>query len=356
VRPIRQTDRNLPVAENAVLLHDIWYFALPGRTLKRGAMRARTLLGQPLLFARDRDGGVFALRDICPHRGIPLSCGRFDGREVECCYHGWRFGGDGVCTRIPSLVDGQAFDVSRIKVRRYPVRERQGNIWIWMGEGEPEGEPPAVPHFPDDRAADMVQVMPFPCFVDHAVIGLMDPAHGPFVHKSWFWRSQRSMYEKAKAFGPAPLGFRMKRHKPSSNSAAYRILGGAPETEIRFQLPGIRIEHIQVGRHTVCNLTTVTPIDAGMTEVTNQMYWTMGWATAVKPLLRPFAAKFLRQDRDVVVMQQQGLRHDPTLMLIRDADTQARWYYQLKNEFLRARQDGRAFENPVKDTVLRWRS
>lgn len=344
------------MAEPNFLLTDIWYFALPGRALKPGAMLPKTLLGQPVLFGRTGGGEVFALRDICPHRGIPLSCGRFDGREVECCYHGWRFAPDGGCTSIPSLVPGQDFHLTRIKVRRYPVREVQGNVWIWMGEGEPTLEPPRVPHFADDRPADMVLSMEFPCFQDHAVIGLMDPAHGPFVHKSWFWRSERTIHEKAKAFGPAPHGFVMKRHTPSSNSAAYKILGGKPETEIRFQLPGIRIEHIRVGRHHVCNLTTVTPIDDMMTEVTNQMYWTMGWANLAKPLLRPFAAKFLRQDRDVVVLQQQGLRHDPTLMLIKDSDTQARWYYQLKNEWVRSAEEGREFRNPVKDVTLRWRS
>lgn len=337
------------------VLKDIWYYALPGPTLKRGAMRAKTLLGQPLLFGRADDGSVFALRDICPHRGIPLSCGRFDGKEVECCYHGWRFAPSGACTAIPSLAEGQAFDLARIKVRRYPVREMSGNVWVWMGEGEPDQEPPCIP---DMGAATpkMVEAMEFPCFVDHAVVGLMDPAHGPFVHQSWFWRSAKSIHEKAKEFGPAPLGFAMKRHRPSKNSAAYKILGGAPETEISFRLPGIRIEHIRAGRHTVVNLTTVTPLDQERTEVTNSMYWTMGWADFAKPLLRPFARRFLGQDRDVVVLQQQGLRHNPTLMLIKDADTQARWYYQLKNEYQRARDEHRPFQNPVKDTVLRWRS
>ncbi len=344
------------MAEPNFLLSDIWYFAMPGARLKRGAMQAKTLLKQPVLFGRTDAGEVFAIRDICPHRGIPLSCGRFDGREVECCYHGWRFGPDGVCTAIPSLVPGQEFDVSRIKTRRHPVREVQGNVWIWMGDGEPDRDPPRVPHFADDRGANLIEAMDFPCFVDHAVIGLMDPAHGPFVHKSWFWRNERSIHEKAKEFGPAEFGFVMKKHRPSSNSAAYKILGGTPETEIRFQLPGVRIEHIQVGAHTVCNLTTVTPIGDMMTEVTNQMWWTMGWADAAKPLIRRFARKFLGQDRDVVVLQQEGLRHDPSLMLIKDADTQARWYYQLKNEWVRARQEGREFKNPVKDVTLRWRS
>ena len=50
------------------------------------------------------------LRDICPHRGMPLSAGRLDGGEVECRYHGWRFAADGRCTAIPSLAAGQRFD------------------------------------------------------------------------------------------------------------------------------------------------------------------------------------------------------------------------------------------------------
>ena len=57
-----------------------------------------------------------------------------------------------------------------------------------------------------------------------------------------------------------------------------------------------------------------------------------------------------------MALQQQGLRHDPPLMLINDADTQARWYYRLKNEYIRARTERRPFVNPVKERVLRFRS
>ena len=56
-------------------------------------------------------------------------------REIECCYHGWRFAADGRCTAIPSLVEGQEFDLGRIAVPRYPAREVQGNIWVYFGVG-----------------------------------------------------------------------------------------------------------------------------------------------------------------------------------------------------------------------------
>ena len=338
-------------------LRNIWYFALPSSALKRGRMTARRLLGLSLLFGRGADGTPFVLRDVCPHRGIPLSHGQFDGAEIECCYHGWRFDGEGRCTAIPSLVEGQRLDLSRIRVPSLPCREAQGCIWVWWGDGDAAADDVVtLPDVPPDRAAGIAETMTFPCAIDHAVVGLMDPAHGPFVHRSWWWRTRRSIHEKAKAFAPSPLGFRMVRHRPSSNSRAYRLLGGAPETEITFRLPGVRIEHIRAGRHVVTGLTAVTPIDSATTQVAHLIWWTTPWLSPLRPVARLFVRAFLKQDRDVVEMQQEGLRDDPPLMLINDADMQAKWYYQLKAEYAKAQAEARPFANPVTERVLRWRS
>ena len=349
---------NMNAPPSDELLRDIWYFALPSAALAAGRLVPRDLLGEPVVFGRGRDGAAFALRDICPHRGIPLSDGRMTGGEVECCYHGWRFGADGVCTAIPSLVEGQDLDVSRIRVRRYPVHEAQGCIWIYMardaaGTAEPP-PPPALPGVAD--RPKLTESMEFPCHVDHAVVGLMDPAHGPFVHKAWWWRSRKSIHAKEKRFGPSELGFSMLRHAPSSNSAAYKILGGEMTTEISFRLPGIRIEHVEAGRNALIGLTAVTPITAERTVIHQMMYWTMPWLSALRPILQPFVRTFLGQDREVVVKQQRGLAHEPNLLLINDADMQAKWYYRLKKAYERSTIEGIPFENPVRETTLRWRS
>jgi hypothetical protein len=71
------------------------------------------------------------------------------------------------------------------------------------------------------------------------------------------------------------------------------------------------------------------------------------------PLMRLI---FLNQDCDIMERQQQGLRFAPPLTLIDDADTQAKWYYRLKREYLRARAEGRPFVNPVEPGTLEWRS
>jgi prophage tail gpP-like protein len=62
------------------------------------------------------------------------------------------------------------------------------------------------------------------------------------------------------------------------------------------------------------------------------------------------------RDRAIMERQQQGLRYDPPLTLIDDADTQAKWYYRLKREYRRARAEGRPFQNPVEPRTLEWRS
>jgi len=66
--------------------------------------------------------------------------------------------------------------------------------------------------------------------------------------------------------------------------------------------------------------------------------------------------KFLRQDADMVDLQQMGLKYDPTLLLIEDSDTQAKWYHAIKREWTKSRAEERAFKNPVKSKTLKWRS
>ena len=118
----------------------------------------------------------------------------------------------------------------------------------------------------------------------------------------------------------------------------------------------MRIEHITAGKHEVVNLTAVTPLNAQETQINHAIYWTAPVLSLLKPLLRPYVRAFLNQDRGVMVRQREGLKFDPPLALIDDADTQARWYYRLKTEYARAKREGRDFVNPVQDKVLRWRS
>lgn len=342
---------------------DAWYVAGLASDLSPGRLKALELMGEPVMLGRSRGGMLFGLRDVCPHRAAPLSAGGFhraaDGTEtVQCPYHGWRFGADGACTAIPSLTADQAMEVGRIRVRRYPVAESQGLLFVWLGASaasEPDGPPPVFPGVVGG-APKLVDRTVFEAHIDHAVIGLMDPAHGPYVHRQWWWRTAGSEHDKEKRFEPRDMGFAMVRHAPSSNSRAYALLGGRPATEITFRLPGLRWEHVTVGARQLLSLTCLTPLDAGRTQVL-QVVWSDHPAVALlKPVLAVMARTFLRQDREMVNLQARGLRDDPALLWIDDADRQARWYQALKREHLASRREGRPFVNPVEPATLRWRS
>jgi phenylpropionate dioxygenase-like ring-hydroxylating dioxygenase large terminal subunit len=340
----------------AAPLRDVWYMAMPGRRLGTGRMTAVTMLGEPLLLGRDAAGAPFALRDVCPHRGMPLSCGRFDGREIECRYHGWRFDPSGGCTAIPSLASGQEFDVARIRVKPYPVREVEGNLWVFFGD-DPAGAP-EIPRAMTEgrRVHTLCETVRFRGDINNAVITLIDPAHGPYVHESRLWHISGTLKDKAKSYVPSSFGFTMEPHPTSANYRAYKILGGRPETEIVFQLPGVRIERTRVGSHMICNMTAMTPLGDGEIEMIHTVYWTMPWLNLLRPLLRPFVRRFIRQDSEIMEKQRIGLAQNPSMLYVNDADTLIRWYYRLRNEYAASRREKRPFVNPVKPRVLRYRT
>lgn len=328
------------------------------RDLKKGKTVHRTLLEEPVLLGRDSEGAVFAMRDTCPHRGTLLSRGIFDGKNVECPYHGWRFGTDGQCTAIPSQKDGQRPQAADIRTETYPVRESDGLVWIFMGDDSGTETLPDVPTVPE--IGDRFQLhleRTFECNSDLAITGLMDPAHGAFVHASPLWRGHRDVRDKEKAFSPMPFGWRMDRHRASGNARAYRfLLGGAPETEITYTLPGVRIEHASTGKVTYCGLTACTPVSAERTAVHHAMYWDVPGGAPLRGLVKVIAGRFLGQDADAVKDMRDGQSFGSQTMLVEDADTQIRWYYRLKKEWLQAKAENRAFTNPIQSTTLRWRS
>ena len=349
------------------LLLDCWYLARPSAEVRPGTQARVMIAGEPVLVGRTSAGEAFALKDVCPHRGVPLSAGRQlpapDGSpSVQCPYHGWQFGaGDGVCKLMPSLVEGQAMDASRVRVRRYPVAEKHGLLFVYVA-ADPrfEGEPPAPPEFGlrAERPRFVVSRV-FEAHMDNAVVGLMDPAHVPFVHTQWWWRPPSTgLRPKEKQFEPRGRGWAIARHAPSGNSLAYRLLFGQDvTTEIVFDLPGYRWEVVENGRAQFFTLTCLTPIDGRSTLITQASYWTGApLLDLIKPFLIPGAREFLDQDGRFVDLQNQGLPYMRSMLWIDDIDVQAKWYHALKKEWAASHAEDRAFANPVKPATLRWRS
>jgi phenylpropionate dioxygenase-like ring-hydroxylating dioxygenase large terminal subunit len=361
-------------APDSLMLTGFWYRALPADRFQRNQLHRAMLLEIPLVIGRDRQGRPFALRDACPHRGMPLHCGKFDGASLECSYHGWTFDAhNGQCQLIPSLTADQSLKVDRIYAGSYPCEEQDGFVWVYIPDPGPQGAgfsmreeaqeaAPLIEKFSDKYelaylTADM------PVSIDHGIIGLMDPAHGPFVHQAWWWRSRHSIHEKKKNFEPIPYGFRMSAHTPSSNSAPYKLLrlyaaADSITTTIDFVLPNLRRETIRAGKYWFSSLTTVTPITRNQCRIDVVAAWNLfRWLPFGPDLLKFVFAKFVEQDRRTMELQAEGLQHNPHLMLIDDADRPAKWYFGLKAAYLEAKRTGTELRHPMAGPVtLKWRS
>ncbi len=359
-----------PIAQtpDSGMLFGFWYPGLRSSQVRGKKLQPAMLLGTPLVIGRDAQRRAFALRDSCPHRGMPLSFGHFDGETLECCYHGWQFEPTtGQCRAIPSLTARDKLKVERIFASPFPCQEQDGYFWVYVPD--PASRPqqqvtiPPAPRLPvfsspyrlTHLAADL------PCHVDHGIIGLMDPAHGPFVHQAWWWRSRRSIHEKEKVFEPIPNGFRIRAHAPSANSAAYKLLGvyGQPiTTTIEFVLPNMRFEEIHCGAYWFSSRATVTPVTADHCRIDFCAAWNIfPWVPFMVPMFRVFAKMFLGQDQRTMVKQAEGLKHNPAMLLIDDADRPAKWYFQLKAAYLESARTGQPMVHPIPGPVtLRWRS
>ena len=343
------------------MIRGFWYIATSARGLKPGLTRAVTLLGEELLVGRAQDGTVFAYADRCPHRGMPLRHGKFDGTSLQCCYHGWEFAAaDGACTKIPALADGDPTPPSRFRLRAYPCQDVQGNLWVYLPNGRslPDRLPP-VPRVPgfEGVAPQISTTMRFPSNAEIAAYGFCDPAHPAFVHTSGWWKSKSGLKlrPKVKEFEPVEHGFRMRTHKLAGGARPYRLLGNDVQVDVTLSLPGLRIEHIRGTRHSACVLAAVTPVTETLTDVHYCVYWTVPWLRPFRPLAAWMARDFLRQDLDMAAKLSHG-EVTPPMLFVGDADTQIAWMIRLKREYLASQAEGRPFVNPLHPQTLAWKS
>lgn len=161
-------------------LRDRWY--LLGRAGMVGAEPvALRALGEDLVLWRDGTGAARLMADHCPHRGARLSIGDVVDGQLQCWYHHWRFDPSGQCTLVPSQGGACALaESTRIEVT-YPVVERSGYLWAWIGEDEPD--PLELPdELTDDTWSTFPETVEWRANWLLALENLVDIMHAPFLH------------------------------------------------------------------------------------------------------------------------------------------------------------------------------
>ena len=139
------------------------------------------LMGEDLVLFRDQQGELGLIDRHCPHRGADLCFGRLENNGLRCPFHGWHFNRDGQCVEQPGEPEGSKMH-TRIKSTAYPVVEKNGIVFAYLGDGAP-------PEFPalDCFAAPETHVFAFKglweCNWLQALEVGIDPAHASFLHR-----------------------------------------------------------------------------------------------------------------------------------------------------------------------------
>jgi vanillate O-demethylase monooxygenase subunit len=147
------------------------------------------LLGEPWVLARI-NGELSAFRDLCPHRGSPLSrgmVGDLDGGGdcLRCPYHGWGYDQHGTCVDVPSQTTPLAPGTPSSLIKPAGLAEHLG--LIWLAPEEPIAPLPQVADA-DDPEYDTVLVGPYRWDVGAGVMtdNFVSMAHVPWLHGGTF--------------------------------------------------------------------------------------------------------------------------------------------------------------------------
>ncbi|MDU8912944.1 aromatic ring-hydroxylating dioxygenase subunit alpha [Aestuariicoccus sp. MJ-SS9] len=170
-----------------MFLKNAWYVAAWGDEITRDLSQI-TVLGEKICVFRTQGGEIVGLEDACPHRKLPLSKGRIKGDTVECGYHGLTFDCAGHCVWSP----GTGRIPSEARVHAYPMVERYGLVWIWMGNpalADP-GDIFEIAQYGDPAwGINRGEAMELDCNYLLMCDNLLDPTHVAWVHEGSFGQS-----------------------------------------------------------------------------------------------------------------------------------------------------------------------
>jgi phenylpropionate dioxygenase-like ring-hydroxylating dioxygenase large terminal subunit len=163
-----------------MFIRNAWYIAAWADELGPKPL-ARRVCNEPIVLFRDSGGRACALVDRCCHRSAPLSRGDIVADGIQCGYHGLTFDGSGRCVAVP----GQSNIPDSLRVRSYPLVEKNQFLWIWMGDAA-RADKSLIVDFPyhDDKARWPNKHDCYPIQANYMLMvdNLMDLTHLGYLH------------------------------------------------------------------------------------------------------------------------------------------------------------------------------
>ena len=145
---------------------------------------AATLLDERVVVYRLSDGSLAAAKDICFHRGAPLSLGHVEGDEIVCKYHGLRYDREGRCVCIPAHPGGAIS--SRLRLDMYQAQERYGLVWVRLVDNGQQPLPEMNEWYDPDYLQVGLDSVDIKAATGRQIEGFLDVSHFAFIHKESF--------------------------------------------------------------------------------------------------------------------------------------------------------------------------
>ncbi len=139
------------------------------------------LLSERLVAFRDSAGRLGTVDEFCAHRGASLWFGRNEEGGIRCPYHGWKYDVLGQCVEVPSEPAESGY-AERIKLKSYPLIERGGVLWIYMGPPQLQPPPPEWEFATVPAAQSFTSKRLQECNWLQALEGGIDSSHVSFLH------------------------------------------------------------------------------------------------------------------------------------------------------------------------------
>lgn len=170
------------------MVPDRWYIILESREVPKDKPLGVTRFGKRLVLWRDQEGRLCCTTADCPHRGVDLAAGRIVNGCVECPFHGFQFNGEGKCTVLPAHGKDRPIPPT-MKTRAFPVRERDGLVWVWYGAPrDPLPEPPWFEELDQGYVYDTL-IDDWNTHYTRAIENQLDFTHLPFAHRTTIGKS-----------------------------------------------------------------------------------------------------------------------------------------------------------------------
>ena len=164
-----------------MFLRNYWYVCAWSHEIVHKIL-PRRILDEPIVLYRAESGRPVALADMCCHRQLPLSLGKLVGDDLQCGYHGFTYEPSGDCIRVP----GQSQVPPNARVRSFPIVERWGFAWIWMGDPARADATkiPSAPWLQEPGWTAVGDLLPLACRYNLIRDNLLDLSHVSFVHQA----------------------------------------------------------------------------------------------------------------------------------------------------------------------------